>query len=1011
MTRAIDRWFLRYRRTGDVRLLGKVFDRTAPELWRLAAHLCADRHDAEDAVQTAFLAAIENRDAWDEERPLVPWLLGVLANRVREQRRREGRVVDAARAGAPTSAPDPSVVAAQRELDARLASSLVALGEPYTTTLRRHLFEGLAAVDLARELGVPAGTVRMRLHRGLERLRELLPAGLGTAGIATVAAPLLLTDSARAAMREQVLAKAVAVGGAVPVAHTTAAGWLAAVLLVAALVPIVWSWGPGSAEPAKPVAGSAQAQGGTSPTANAVPPTDSAAAFAAAAHESGSAPRSDARSAAPGVVGTLRVLMVNQQTREPLRGLRVTVSRVVERVDPGKDRRGAESATSRSTEEAPAPRTQSDGLDDSLPWFAEGETDDEGRVDLVVVAGPVRVTTMIGNSSDAQVLAGVVTEHVHVQPVRFTASVKVVAADGAAVGGATILGSSLLVGVSAPIGITDQDGLWRASRVESSLQVRAVLDGLAASNAVWLAQHRGQATLSLGGPAPRLHGIVRDAAGASLPKASVVLWQQGSAFEPFQLRADDTGQFDCSWVAPGRYRWLAGDVDSELAPGLGQVDIAFGMPSLELKTTLGARIVVRAQRTDGSPIGGLGIRTIAQRDELLDAPGNLNRWRHRSTTVTSGDGSGELTGVIAGKVLVATKWGGNDYAETVDVADGAVATVTFVCSDGKRLVVEVVDEHDMPHVGVGVGLGDQARPGRVLTTDARGRVEFAMVAAGEQEVAIGSAGMKGLAWVRQKVGTGELHRIVVPRSLASARVRGRLIGEGLDGQVTLNLFRAGFGASVTERTSRTFDAKSGQFEFDRLPAGRFHFQVVSDARLQVLAMRTFEVSVGGDVDIGTIACGSGELVVRLRGDGPLRSPRAGVGFTSQLELGPTSDGVLQLSVPEGAWQVLAWAENAQPAIASAVVVNGARTELDVNLVPGTPTTFLPVLDRPVFEFTLADGRQFECMVPHSKSLTLGLPPGRHRLIHRGLNGEWAETTFDVGSEPGTVDLTKLPTTR
>ena len=119
MTRAIDRWFLRYRRTGDVRLLGNVFDRAAPELWRFAAHLCADRHDAEDAVQTAFLAAIENRDDWDEERPLVPWLLGVLANRVREQRRREGRVVDAARTEARAPVPDPLAVAAQRELDAR----------------------------------------------------------------------------------------------------------------------------------------------------------------------------------------------------------------------------------------------------------------------------------------------------------------------------------------------------------------------------------------------------------------------------------------------------------------------------------------------------------------------------------------------------------------------------------------------------------------------------------------------------------------------------------------------------------------------------------------------------------------------------------------------------------------------------------------------------------------------------------------------------------------------------
>ena len=42
-------------------------------LWRVAAHLCRDRHDAEDAVQSSFLSAIESKDAWDGERPLLPY--------------------------------------------------------------------------------------------------------------------------------------------------------------------------------------------------------------------------------------------------------------------------------------------------------------------------------------------------------------------------------------------------------------------------------------------------------------------------------------------------------------------------------------------------------------------------------------------------------------------------------------------------------------------------------------------------------------------------------------------------------------------------------------------------------------------------------------------------------------------------------------------------------------------------------------------------------------------------
>jgi RNA polymerase sigma-70 factor (ECF subfamily) len=1013
MTRAIDRWFLRYRRTGDVRLLGKVFDRTAPELWRLAAHLCADRHDAEDAVQTAFLAAIENRDAWDEERPLVPWLLGVLANRVREQRRREGRVVDAARAGAPTAVPDPSVVAAQRELDARLASSLVALGEPYTTTLHRHLFEGLAAVDLARELGVPAGTVRMRLHRGLERLRELLPAGLGTAGMASVAAPLLLTDAAKAAMREQVLAKAVAVGGTARAGSLVALPWLLAALLPIVLVGAAWALVPSAVVPSTPVVasvGSPSIAPELGSVAAAPPPGASVDSRTLPVERRRVTPSATGST----VPGTLRVTVVHGATKEPLAGMRVTASRD----DDPTGTAGDDPQTRSETTSVPVVESQSEQAGtaaakrvshkrDRAPTFASGRTDADGRVDLMIAAGPVRVTASIGTnvSSRVEVVGGGVTEHTHAVPVLFTAEVQVVAADGAPCEGATLMGKGVSASEFEPMGVTDREGRWRSSRLDPQLQVRAVRDGNAASNVEMLTIGREQARLVLGGPAPRLHGVVRDPAGAVLPNARLVLWQDGATFDPLELRADIAGAFECSWLAPGRYRWLAGDAERKLAPGLGQLDVAFGMQAVDLPTSRGARIVVRAQRPDNSAILGIGVSAEAKRSDLPDA---AKPWRVRHTILNAYEG--EVSGLLAGPVCVTANWGGKEYSETVEVADGGVRAVTFVCVEGETLAIEVVDEHDLAFAGIGVALRVEGGQ-NIQTTDARGRVEFAGVAAGQHEVAIGPAGMKGMAWVRHPVNTGDGQRLVVPRSLGSARVRGRLTGDGLDGEVWVLCSRDGLGASMTERSSGTFDAASGAFVVENLPAGSFHLQVLSPARMQVLAMRTVEVPAGGDVDLGTIACGHGELVVRLHGDGELRNLRAGAGMTSQFGLMPTtSDGVMKQPLPEGTWQVLAWAENAQPAIVSAAIKIGASTELDVTLVPGTPTTFLMVLD-PMLEFTLADGRQFGCMVAQTKSLTLGLPPGRHQVVNRDLNGEWVATTFDVGAEPGTVDLTKLPTTR
>ncbi len=90
MQPSVEDLFLRYRR-GDHRALAGVFDRTAPELWRVARYLCRSRNEADDLVQATFLAAMQSAERWRNGQALVPWLLGILANHVRMARRRRRR--------------------------------------------------------------------------------------------------------------------------------------------------------------------------------------------------------------------------------------------------------------------------------------------------------------------------------------------------------------------------------------------------------------------------------------------------------------------------------------------------------------------------------------------------------------------------------------------------------------------------------------------------------------------------------------------------------------------------------------------------------------------------------------------------------------------------------------------------------------------------------------------------------------------------------------------------------
>lgn len=183
MGRDLESLFDRYRRRGDLRALTRVFDRTARDLLGLAQHLVHDPHDAEDLVQTTFVTAIDRAEGWDRERPLLPWLTGILAhqasNLVRTRRRRAAEGLGSSADGAADPASGPAGRAEAAELQGELTRALDRVGARYREVLQPYLCEGERPEAIARALGRAPGTVRTQIYRGLTRLRRLLPASVG----------------------------------------------------------------------------------------------------------------------------------------------------------------------------------------------------------------------------------------------------------------------------------------------------------------------------------------------------------------------------------------------------------------------------------------------------------------------------------------------------------------------------------------------------------------------------------------------------------------------------------------------------------------------------------------------------------------------------------------------------------------------------------------------------------------------------------------------------------------
>lgn len=152
----------------------------------LARRLANPAEDPDDLAQQTWLVALEQPDR--SKTQSRAWLAGVLRNlrrmRLRGDRRRRAReaVVEAA----PELAADEAM--ARVEI---LEALRVALGEldpeDRRIVLARHA-TGTPAVEIAAQLGIPASTVRTRLQRARERLREQVERsrGVGCFAVFTV---------------------------------------------------------------------------------------------------------------------------------------------------------------------------------------------------------------------------------------------------------------------------------------------------------------------------------------------------------------------------------------------------------------------------------------------------------------------------------------------------------------------------------------------------------------------------------------------------------------------------------------------------------------------------------------------------------------------------------------------------------------------------------------------------------------------------------------------------------
>lgn len=146
-------------------------------VFQIAYGVLGNAADAEEVAQEAFLRAYQKFSSLRESEKFRAWVnriaFRLALNRQRGQRRRLALEKSWHMAG-PGEAVDGARNAEQRALVERMRITIDGLPEKFRLVLQLSLAEEMDAADVGAVLGIPAGTVRSRLHTAKKLLLEAM---------------------------------------------------------------------------------------------------------------------------------------------------------------------------------------------------------------------------------------------------------------------------------------------------------------------------------------------------------------------------------------------------------------------------------------------------------------------------------------------------------------------------------------------------------------------------------------------------------------------------------------------------------------------------------------------------------------------------------------------------------------------------------------------------------------------------------------------------------------------
>jgi RNA polymerase sigma factor (sigma-70 family) len=161
---------------GHEQALRLAYDRFGALVYSLSRRGLATDADAEDVTQQVFISAWKSRDRFDPTRgSLGAWIVGIAKFKIIDAQRAAGRRRDTATESVELTEADPANDPLDQLADRMvLVDALHHLPAERRNVLERAFFSDLTHPQIADELGLPLGTVKSHIRRGLASLKEHL---------------------------------------------------------------------------------------------------------------------------------------------------------------------------------------------------------------------------------------------------------------------------------------------------------------------------------------------------------------------------------------------------------------------------------------------------------------------------------------------------------------------------------------------------------------------------------------------------------------------------------------------------------------------------------------------------------------------------------------------------------------------------------------------------------------------------------------------------------------------